>query len=1294
MKNNIVIKVIMNRYTPWVISLLGVLAAVMSLFFHLDENRMEWKFDFEERVRNVSIHLAKNIELNVKTIEDLASLFFHEKDVSRDSFRIFSESIIKTAPLLKKVFLIEAVPAAEREYFEGRLAAESAATDCITLVSAGGGRIKAGSAPLYYPVYFAAPSDTAENFAGVDFSSEKSNSELIRLAGINKKVAAVIPFSSTFSRETPFFIYVTSVGYDLGGGPGVSRGRRSGFIVGIFSFNEMIADVLGKYSAPGFNVTVRDPLLTENGLLYGVPITDAALGTECRINLFGRELVVAGQAATDFLGGLKPQQALFTFLFAVARIFLMAAVILLLQYYAKRTEREVALRTTELVEANDRLKSEITAHREDEDALTKTSARIVNIVENMNDAFATFDLQMRFTYVNLQAEKLFRFNRTDLIGKVFWEVIPEVKKLRFYDEYQKLIAGKNSVEFKEFYPPSGVWVEVRAYISSEGISAHFRDITQRVSREAEKARAEEELRKLSQAVEQSPAVVMITDTAGYIEYVNPKFEELTGYTLEEVRGKKSNILKSGETTKDEYRELWNTIVSGGEWRGEFHNRKKNGELYWELASISPIKNAKSEITHFLAVKEDVTARKKFESELRASEEKFYMISSMAADGMILLDPEGKISFWNHAAEVIFGYSKEEAFGASLHELLAPPQFRESISKGLAEFKKTGKGVIIGNVIEMPARKKNGSVTTVELSVAAITIKGQWHAVGIVRDIAARKRAEQELQQAKELAEQANRYKSVFLANMSHEIRTPLNGIIGFSDMMMRTRLNEEQFDYAKIIKSSSTSLLELVNDILDFSKIESGQVQLESVHFDIEQIVVEVAELVKFKLKDKPVEIICSVEERLGELPLKGDPLRFRQILSNLMNNASKFTEKGEIAIYVELLEETPDKARVGVKLRDTGIGIPIDKLGDIFEEFKQADSSVTRKYGGTGLGLSICRRLIRAMNGEIWAESEMGLGSVFNFFIWLGKSEHMESPPVPKNCLSGLRLLVIDDNPESLRILETSLASRGASVTCTDSPGLAACELHGAVLRSEAYDLVISDVDIPEIDGQEIIKAIRSLNPPAGLTPVLAFSGSTGQDSRKLLDSGFSAFLFKPAHTSRLIHTILSALAEEKETPAPKKGPAPAVTAAAPEALKPSGKCRVLLVEDHPVNQKLAVILMESEGISVDVAANGVEALERFTKSLNPGTEGYDLIFMDIMMPDMDGITASRKIRSVESGGENSSPARRAVPIVAVTANVVQGDREKCITAGMDDYISKPIKKENLMEMIKKWVFSRETGS
>jgi PAS domain S-box-containing protein len=380
---------------------------------------------------------------------------------------------------------------------------------------------------------------------------------------------------------------------------------------------------------------------------------------------------------------------------------------------------------------------------------------------------------------------------------------------------------------------------------------------------------------------------------------------------------------------------------------------------------------------------EITERKQAEKELQESEEKFRAVADSAQDALIMIDNNGNVLFWNASAEKNFGYAYPEVLGQNFHKLLAPKRFHQKYKKAFTVFQETGEGPAIGKTVELQAVRKSGEEFPVELSLSAIKLKGKWHSVGIVRDITERKQAEeelkktnQELEKAIELANQmasrakaANIAKSEFLANMSHEIRTPMNAVIGFTDMLLDSDLDDSQIDYAETIRSSGNALLSVINDILDFSKIEAGEMDFEEIDFDPKLLAYDVCELTHPRIGSKPVEILCRIGDRLPSY-IKGDPSRFRQVLINLMGNSSKFTESGEIELSLDIEEEKGDHVKLHAAIRDTGIGIPKDKLSAIFSPFQQADGSTTRKYGGTGLGLSICKKISELMGGDVWAEN------------------------------------------------------------------------------------------------------------------------------------------------------------------------------------------------------------------------------------------------------------------------------------------------------------------------------------
>ncbi len=938
-----------------------------------------------------------------------------------------------------------------------------------------------------------------------------------------------------------------------------------------------------------------------------------------------------------------------------------------------------------------------------------------------------------------------------------------------------------------------------------------------------------ELLKFSMGIEQSPAAIFLTDATGTIEYVNPQFTKTTGYSKEEAIGQNSRILKSGLTPESVYKDLWATILSGKEWAGEFCNKKKSGELFWERAHISPVKDENGEITNIIAIKEDITEQRLLNEQLKSSEEKFRIIADYSYDWEAWFSPEGRLLWTSPACLKLTGYTVAECmesdnfpfilfleedlpeitelfqqaiggstennkifrirkkngevfwsaiswnpvydsdgnfFGTrtSLRDISDRIQVEDDLklalnkvealyetslslrntmdvgkvleiilgklkevvpfySASIQEYKdnhftvlhcmghknckdiigtsffaregsiggeicKSKKPLIIPDIKEysdyvdltdgklirsllgvplvlndeivgvLTLDSKENDYFTQEMAIVAMAFASQA-AIALNNS-----NNMKELIKAKEEAETATKVKGDFLANMSHEIRTPMNAVIGLNSLLARTDLKADQRDYVDKIGMSAQSLLKIINDILDFSKIESGKLRIENINFSLDDVLDNLSNIVSLRAYNKGVEFVIIKDKNIPNYFI-GDPFRIGQVLLNIVNNAIKFTDEGEVIVKITAKKAESDRIILEFSVEDTGIGMTQEQVSYLFQAFTQADISTTRKYGGTGLGLSISKDLVSLMGGTIHAESEYGRGSKFTFTISVAKSNKKGKKEIAIPAyISSLKVLLVEDNAYSREVLKTYLEDFHFTPDSVASG-------EEAIARAEKtdYDLIIIDYRMPGLNGVETWRQIRKTRAEEDRPICLLVSAFVDENViHDALDEGMRKVLYKPISQSVLFDTLVELFIKvqlvSKNDQTNNKHP---------KGFDGIAGAQILLVEDNEINQQVAKEILELEGFWVDIARNGKIAIEKATN------KHYDLVLMDLQMPVLDGYEATNVLRKKYKMDN--------LPIIALSADAMSGTESSARAAGMNDYLTKPINSDELFQKMVKWI-------
>ena len=777
--------------------------------------------------------------------------------------------------------------------------------------------------------------------------------------------------------------------------------------------------------------------------------------------------------------------------------------------------------------------------------------------------------------------------------------------------------------------------------------------------------ANERLKLYSKVLEQAPLSVVITDMNGDIQYCNPYFTQVSGYSLEEAIGKNPRILKSGKTPQEDYTALWEKLTQNQTWEGAFVNIDKEGNEYEEKAIITPIKDTYDNTTHYVAIKENITETKKIKNQLSNQNYFTTQILNTVPSAIFYLTEDDVFLGVNSEFERIYQTKNAVMVGRNMRDI---PWMKEHRYQKYLHLKNEAIRTNAPYIEEIERQTPAGVETTVLYSVSAFYLADGTRGgfLGVMTDVTELKQKERDLKIALKQSNAATEAKSHFLANMSHEIRTPMNAIIGMSYLALKTELDKRQRDYVNKIHFAATSLLQIVNDILDFSKIESGKLELDLLEFNLDTVITESINLLLQKAQEKQLELIyhspLNVPNRVT-----GDPLRLGQIITNLVSNAVKFTENGTISIDIFEMKRVEKRICLKFSIKDTGIGIDDENKDRLFEAFTQSDSSTTRKFGGTGLGLTICRSLVEMMDGHIWVDSEIGKGSNFSFTAWFTFDEEdgLEQMRLAKD-IYNLYVLIISDNSESSETLVEYLNELGFRSDVVSSADEASRMLTGVDIK-DPYNMVIVDWKTQESESIQIMKEISELNLLEN-APVRVLITDEGRTDIKKQLSGVhvDGYLYRPINQSALYDTIVNLFTRNNWD------------AMENEFIEEEdfhlGGMRILLAEDNDVNQQIAVELLKGQGIEVDIANNGLEAVKKM--SVATDTPKYDLILMDLQMPEMDGFEAVRQIRK----------NWEMIPIIAMTARTMVEEKEKCFQVGMNDHIAKPIIPYVLFTTIKKW--------
>ena len=882
--------------------------------------------------------------------------------------------------------------------------------------------------------------------------------------------------------------------------------------------------------------------------------------------------------------------------------------------------------------------------------------RLGDLLDAAPDAMVVTDGSGRILRVNAQTERLFGYDRGELQGQPI-DVLLTASAARAHDRRRSRMNASAGTEPEPRLELTGVHSNGARFPVEAALGPLQADtgvlISTAIRDVSDRKRLEAHASHLAAVVESSVDAIISTRPNGEIVSWNQGAERLYGYHEDEVVGLPLELLVP-DGQPDELSALRRRVIAGEPVdRHQTVRRRRDGSLVDVTVTISALRDGDGCIVGTSTIEHDITAAKTAETALAQARKDIDRFFGLALDLMVIVSVDGRFIRVNPAVVETLGYSPEELTGRRFVDFLHP----DDVALTLDAFASQAAGNSVA-ALENRYRCKDGSYRWLLWSATAVE-DGMVFATAL--DVTERRLMEDELRSSRERALETSRLKSEFVANMSHEIRTPLNGVVSMAELLLGTRLSGEQAEYAQVALTSAEALMRVINDILDFSKIEAGKLEIVKEDFSIRAAVEDVVEIAGVGAVDRGLELDVVVEDDVADV-LRGDGSRIRQVLTNLVSNAIKFTVAGRVTVTAGVEESAGAGEQLRLEVADTGIGIDPAQLPALFAPFSQADATTTRRYGGTGLGLCISKQLVELMGGRIGAHSAPGQGSRFWFTVPYEPGAGFGSETLGSD-LTGTRVLVVDDVAADRQAMERRLTAWGISPDSAFDALSALRQLRRATETGRPFEAALIDLSMPEMDGLELARAIKAV--PALRSTRLILVTASPVPAAEAEAAGIEAQLVKPVRQSRLYDQLVTVL--HKERAAPSLVPAPTAEPAAGSA----GRGQVLLVEDNQINQFAAVRLLQTLGFRVDVAANGRQAIAMTART------DYAAVFMDCQMPDVDGYTAARVIRRRERHTDTH------LPIVALTAHALEGDRQKCLDAGMDDYVAKPLRVQTIQALI-----------